>query len=517
MTKYGLPLFSGLILAFCFPGWHLYFLAWAALVPLFYACREATPKEAALRFFLTGWLFHSVLLQWLLANFQWAGGWAFWGHQGVCAIMAAYWALTGLLWVWTRRHLPWFPAALSLGMLWMAMEYAQGRLFTGFGWSGLGYSQGKDSAFLQLAALGGATLLAGILVAFNVLLAEVLYRPRLRVARLATALALVVAVHGAGLVLLQPAVYPESPFRVGLFQSNFPLEMKWDPEYTVEMVRNAVEKSRKLAEHEPVDLFVWPETLIMDEFMTPEILDPVTELARSTGAALFTGSQRIEPETDGFRNSSFLIDANGTVQGYYDKIHLAPFGEYVPFGSYFPIVQKIVPAISDIEPGDTPRLFSVEERTLGPLICFEVVFPEMSETLRRQGADFLVVITNLGWFGASNALDQELELARLRAVETRLPLVHSANTGISGVFDPWGRFTGMNAIVTSYGTFHRLKGDVSPYETKRFRCLGAMPLSEPAERPVPWAPRRVPQAAIVASGILLLAALGAKRREIKNP
>jgi len=185
----------------------------------------------------------------------------------------------------------------------------------------------------------------------------------------------------------------------------------------------------------------------------------------------------------------------------------------VPFGSYFPIIRTIVPAISDIEPGDVARVFPIDERTLGPLICFEVVFPEMSETLRRKGADFLVVITNLGWFGASNALEQELELARLRAVETRLPLVHGANTGISGVFDPWGRFTGMNAIVTSYGTFHWFKGDVKPFETKRYRCLGAMPLSEPAERPVGWAPQRVPQTAILASGILLLVALGAKWRE----
>ncbi|MFO7975787.1 MAG: apolipoprotein N-acyltransferase [Candidatus Hydrogenedentota bacterium] len=517
LEKYGLPLMSGLILAFCFPTWHLYFLAWVALAPLFYACRQATPKEAAKRFFLAGWVFHSVLLQWMLTNFYWAGGWAFWGQQAVCVIMAAYWALTGMLWVWSRRRLLWLPPALSLMVLWMAMEYAQGRLFTGFGWSSLGYSQGKDLAFLQLAALGGTNLLAGILVAFNVLMAETIYSRRLRAARLTIALVILVGVHGGGLLLLSPAAYPPSSFRVGLFQSNFPLEMKWDPEYTVEMVHNAVEKSRKLAEEEPVDLFVWPETLVMGEFMTPEILGAVTELTQSTGTALFTGSQRIDSETSRFRNSSFLVTKKGKIQGHYDKIHLAPFGEYVPFGSYFPIIQTIVPAISDIEPGDTARVFPIEDRALGPLICFEVLFPDMSETLRRKRADFLVVITNLGWFGASNALEQELEQARLRAVETRLPLVHSANTGISGVFDPWGRFMGMNAIVTSYGTLHWLKDDVSPYATKRFRSLGAMPLAKAGKRPVPWAPQRVPQAAVLASGILLLAGLVTKLRTETAP
>jgi apolipoprotein N-acyltransferase len=303
---------------------------------------------------------------------------------------------------------------------------------------------------------------------------------------------------------------------VGVFQSNFPLEMKWDPEYTVEMVRNAAEKSRKLAENESVDLFVWPETLVMDELTVPKIYDEIATLTQTTGAALFTGSQRLAPETGRSRNSSFLVTAEGTVQGYYDKIHLAPFGEYVPFGEYIPFIQTVVPIISDVEPGSDVRVFPLDGRTLGPLICFEVLFSDMSECLRREGADFLVVITNLGWFGASNALEQELEQARLRAVETRLPLVHSANTGISGVFDPWGRFTGMNAMVTSYGTFHRLRGDLSPRDTKRFRILGAMALAEPGPRPVPWRPQRLPQAAVLASVVLLAGALVRRFREKKN-
>lgn len=513
VRRYGPPVLSGVVLALCFPAWHLFFFAWLALVPLLYTCREATPREAAWRFFLAGWVFHSLLLQWLLTNFYWAGGWAFWGHQAVCMIMAAYWALAGALWLWLRRRLPWCPAALSLTLLWMAMEYAQGRLFTGFGWSSLGYSQGKDLAFLQLAAIGGTTLLSGILVAVNVLVTEAFYASRARIARLAAALSLVAAVHGLGFALLAPPTYSTPAFNVGVFQSNFPLEMKWDPEYTVEMVRSAAAKSRLLTENEPVALFVWPETLVMDELTAPGIFEPVEELTRSTGAALFTGSQRTDAETGRSRNSSFLITPEGTVQGYYDKIHLAPFGEYVPFGSYFPFIQKIVPIISDVEPGRDARVFEVEERTLGPLICFEVLFGGMSESLRRMGADFLVVITNLGWFGASNALEQELEQARFRAVETRLPLVHSANTGISGVFDPWGRFSGMNAMVTSYGTFHRLRGDLSPRDTKQFRCLGAFPLAEPGKRPVPWSPQRVPQASVAAVGVLVALALAQRSRK----
>jgi apolipoprotein N-acyltransferase len=514
LKTYGPALVSGILLALSFPAWRLCFLAWIALVPLLYSCRDASPQDAAKRFLLAGWVFHSLLLQWLLTNFFWAGGWAFWGQQALCLFLGAYWAALALLWVWLRRRLPKAPAFLTLPVLWMAMEYGQARLFTGFGWSSLGYSQGGDLPFLQLASVGGASFLAAILTAANALIAETLYAERLRLARLAAAAALIVSAHGAGFVLMAPTTHAEEPLQIGIFQSNFPLSMKWDPEYTVEMVRNAADKSRLLDRNEPIDLFVWPESLIMDELTRPEILELVTTLTRDTGAALFTGSVRFDPQTNRSRNSSYLILPDGKIAGYYDKIHLAPFGEYVPLGSYFPFIQKAVPIISDVEPGEKARVFTVEDRTLGPLICFEVLFADMSATLRELGADFLVVVTNLGWFGAnegSSALGQEIELARMRAVETRLPLVHSANTGISGVFDPYGRFFGMNAMATSSGSFHWLRGDLAIDETMHFRCLGAIPLPEAAPRPVPWSPQTVPLAAVLLSGALTLVGLIASR------
>lgn len=513
----GGPLLSGVLLALCFPTWQLFFLAWVALAPLFYVCRNTTPRPTALRFFVAGWAFHSVVLQWLLTNMYWAGGWAFWGQQAVCLVMAAYWAITGAAWAWLRGRLRWMPQSLLLAVLWATMEYAQNHLLSGFGWSNLAYSQGRDLLLLQLAAIGGTPLIAGLLVASNVLFSELFHAHRLRLARAALALALLIGSHGVGMALLQPAVYASPPFKAGVFQSNFPLEMKWDPEYSLEMVRNAAEKSRLLAEHAPVNLFVWPETLVMDDLTAPGILAPLEELTRSTGAALYTGSQRIDAETGRARNSSFLISPSGAVEGHYDKIHLAPFGEYVPFGSYFPFIQKIVPIISDVEPGRETRVFSLEERTFGPLICFEVLFAEMSEALRRQGADFLVVITNLGWFGASNALEQELEQARLRAIETRLALVHCANTGLSGVFDPWGRFTATNAVVMPSGTFHWLREDPSARDLKQYRCLGTLPVAEPAARPVPWAPQRVPQASVAVSVVFVALAIAPRRRPAPGP
>ncbi|MBN2311461.1 MAG: apolipoprotein N-acyltransferase, partial [Candidatus Hydrogenedentes bacterium] len=394
----------GIALALCYPTWHLFPLAWLALAPFLYRFWRAGPKSCAFAFFLAGLAFHLVLLQWLLANVYWAGGWAVWGYAALSALMAAYWAATGAAWAWIRRRLPWIPPALVLAVLWAAMELVQGWAFSGFGWSALAYSQGGDLAVIQWAAVGGAPLVSALLAGFNALAAQIAVEKGHRIRCIVVAVVLLVVAHGGGALLLDEPDYAAEPLDVGLVQADFPLEMKWDPEYSVEMVRNAAEKSRLLAERHEVGLLVWPESLIMDELDTPGILDEVTGLCRDTGAALFAGSHRSNPATGGPLNSSYLIDRDGAVVDYYDKVHLAPFGEYVPLGDYLPFIQHVVPAIGAIEAGEAQKVLPVAGRRFGPLICFEVLFAPMAERLRQEGADFLIVVTNLGWFGHSNAI-----------------------------------------------------------------------------------------------------------------
>ena len=124
-----------------------------------------------------------------------------------------------------------------------------------------------------------------------------------------------------------------------------------------------------------------------------------------------------------------------------------------------------------------------------------------------MGADCIVVITNLGWFGASGAIPQEFEFARFRAVETRLPVVHCANTGISGVFDPWGRFTLIEGIFDQFGRLRRFREGVSPRVTIMRRAGGVLPVAAPGKRPVPHGPRVVPWLAVAGSALLVLAGL----------
>ncbi len=259
------------------------------------------PREGLKQFYVAGLIFYLVLLQWLMSNVYWAGGWAFWGYVALSAFMASYWSLTGAAWCWMRRRGFWGGGAVGLGVLWMAMEHLQARLFTGFGWGSLGYSQGENLFVLQWAAVGGGILVSGILVVFNglVALAWADAGLRKRLQRGGAAALLLVACHAGGGQLLQEADYVSRPWRVGILQPDFPLEMKWDPEYTVEMVRNTAAKSRALAAHQAVDLFVWPESLVMDVVTAPGIWEDVVSLTRDTRAALFTGAERVNPATAG--------------------------------------------------------------------------------------------------------------------------------------------------------------------------------------------------------------------------
>ena len=478
--SHGPTALGAVTLAFCFPLFHWWPFVWFALVPLLLRAGEATPRAAAGWFLFAGWVFHTVLLQWLMANVMWAGGWAFIGYQLLCLALAVFWAPVGFLWRWGGTRLPATAAAVLLAALWGLLEWIHANLFTGFGWSALGYSQGPDLPFAQLAALGGVSFLSVTIVLVNALFAQAWAGRGQRLRPLALAVGVLLAAHAVGWALLGEARPREDGFRVGIAQSNFPIEMKYDPDYTVDMVRRSAQESAILAANAPVQLMVWPEAVVMDHFESPEVLSPMQELCAGSRLTLYAGSIR-EENGRGY-NSSVLIGADGQIKDHYDKVHLVPFGEYVPFEWLAAILQQVVP--SNAAKGGGHKLLAADSPPFGPMICFEVLYDEIAEELHAKGATFLTVITNLAWFGSSAAVPQELEIARFRAIETRLPLVHAANTGISGVFDPYGRLDHIRAYVRRDNSYHELDPVQFPADyALRQRMIGGFDLPAPAERP----------------------------------
>lgn len=492
LRLYGVSLLAGLLLALSFPAWNLFWLAWLAPGILIWRTWRSRPAEAAAQFFACGFVFHLLLLQWLSSNIFWAGGYALLGYLAICAILALFWAVLGAAWAWIRTRMPVLGGAAGFAVLWLCMEQAQARMFTGFGWSALGYSQTRDAALLQCAALGGVSLISFVLVLVSALLAGATAEKRLRYLRIAGALLVVAAAHIAG-AWLRPGPTPDA-LRVGIIQTGIPQEMKFRGQHDELIADWAAQYSYRLAQQGPMDLMVWPEATVMDAFDREPYLGLMTKLTRDTGAWLFAGVVRAEQGKS--YNSSVLISPEGQVMGHYDKVHLAPFGEYMPFDTILPLLRQITPV--DVDAGADQCVLPMAGHTLGPLICFEVLFSPMALHLRDLGADMLVVVTNLTWFGLSNAASQELAIARLRAVETGLPVIHAANSGISGVIDPSGELRPMH-------------DEYPPEAALGYTCMRTIAVPGPVHRLLPAGPAIFPWLACAAGLIILIAAAAAPR------
>ena len=192
-----------------------------------------------------------------------------------------------------------------------------------------------------------------------------------------------------------------------------------------------------------VDLIIWPESATPFYFQEGgPLASQVSAVAGDTGTELLFGSPAYEIDTSRPRylNSAFMLSAQGEVLGRSDKIHLVPFGEYVPLGRYLPFINKLVVGIGDFSPG-TVNPLPLGPNLVGVLVCFEGIFPELARDYVREGSQLLINITNDAWFGRSSAPAQHLAMTRFRALENRIWVARAANTGISALIAPSGRLT----------------------------------------------------------------------------
>jgi apolipoprotein N-acyltransferase len=261
----------------------------------------------------------------------------------------------------------------------------------------------------------------------------------------AAAAVLILVVPFWGRMHMQPPDMSSS-LRVGLVQPNFSLDVKWSAEYSEHMLETQ-KWLTDVAAVQGAELVVWPESSLYG-YLVEEIAE-FAEIVRSNDIYLLTGSNHYEKphrhdEAEAiYLNSAFLVSPEGKILGRYDKQHLAPFGEYVPLGKMFPFLDKIIPQVADFTPGVIDTLFEVKDRKFAALICFENSFPHFVRSAARRGADFLVQLTNDGWFGRTGQPDQDLAIAVFRAIENGMTLVRGTNTGISCFVDPWGRIKGV--------------------------------------------------------------------------
>ena len=448
---------SGILLALAFPRVNQAWLAWLALVPLLQVM-SVRPFRSG---FMAGLGFFGLVLYWLNIVMTTYGGLAPILSLAAYLMLVAYLALFFGAATWACCRLQEklaLPPMLTLPVLWVSLEFLRSFLFTGFPWATLGYSQQAYLPLIQSADLFGVYGISFLLVFSNALLSRLWDMGRRKQLRElhwigpVLGLLLIAGNYGYGVWRLgQPPAENGKKLQVALIQGNIDQSVKWDPAFqksTVDIYRDL--SLAASAETSP-DLLIWPESATPFYFQESGPLhDEVVAVSRATGRYLLFGSPAFEIANRRYRylNSSFILDPNGDIQGRSDKVHLVPFGEYVPLGRLLPFINKLVAGIGDFSTGMVNPL-PMNGEQIGVLVCFEGIFPELARDYVRQGSDLLVNITNDAWFGKSSAPFQHLAMIRFRAVENRIWVARAANTGISAFIAPTGRITDQTSIFTS--------------------------------------------------------------------
>lgn len=383
-------------------------------------------------------------------------------------IMAVYFGLFGMVAQVAGKRLPPIQTMLCLGLAWTLMELAMATLLSGFPWLTLSAAFVPWPLATQLAAYIGGHGLSGVLA---LIATGVALTPRSRVCAVIS-LATVFLVCGLGRLRMQSYLESTPPRTVVIVQGNIDQGLKWDPAYQQRTVAKYISLSRRALADNP-ELIVWPETAMPFYFQddTP-LRAPVFDFLRATNASLVLGSPAYEAKPTGpltLFNRVYLLTGSDSTLRWYDKEHLVPFGEYMPFADWLPL-QKLVNGVGDFAPGRNEARLAAGDFVLGALICYEAIFAGLAQDRVAQGANLLVNTSNDAWFGETSAPLQHLQLAALRAIEQGRWMVRGTNTGISAFIDPLGRiskagpqFTDVAAVGqvhlrTETTPFHRLYG-----------------------------------------------------------
>jgi apolipoprotein N-acyltransferase len=453
-----LAITSGVMVALSFPNGGLSFLAWIALIPLLTAL-EGTDLRGAFRLgFTCGLVAYAGILYWIniviteYGHLPWAASIPL--YLTLVAWLGLFYGLATL--VARAGEQVGIKSAFSLPVTWVAGDLLRSFLMTGSPWAMLGHSQYRTLPLIQIADICGVFGLTLLIVLANV----VLYRALRAVSgagvpypvkSVMVLLILIIATLFYGFSRLTNGESAlQAPLRIALIQGNIPQDVKWSPAFRDKTIA-IYERLTREAARDGVDLVVWPESAIPFFFQDePQQAERIKNLARELSASLLIGSPAHELRNGQrvFLNSAFMISPTGEVTGRSDKLHLVPFGEYVPLGRFFPFVGKLVVEIGDFSPGKQALPLAAGQTLIGTLICAEAVFPELGRAYVNNGARILANITNDAWFNRSSAPYQHLSIASFRAVETRTPMVRAANTGVTAIVDQNGHINTMTGLFT---------------------------------------------------------------------
>jgi apolipoprotein N-acyltransferase len=450
-SRYAASILSGVLLFTCFPIINWTALVWVACLPLLMALLvERRWGHGYWLGYVAGAVFLSGSCYWFVSVMQGYGNLVPALAVGVLVlfviVFSSFYGAFGLVeTIVARRNVN---AALFLSpFLWVALELARTYLITGFPWNLLGYAV-RPVGLEQIASVTAVYGLSFLAVATSALVAWALLEPSRRGHWMA--LAAWVAVLAAGNWILQPPPPQPEPNVALLVQPNIPLGesamdtwVPWvDPAPLNSLVEDSVEAARESGAAPSVPLLlIWPESSAPFFYgRDPVYRGAIESMAKQadayviSGTVTFAGQGNSQPQ-----NAAVLLAPDGQLLLHYVKIHLVPFGEYVPWWAFPGKVGKITAQVGDFEPGKSVQVAETPEGVIGIFICYEAIFPQLVRKFAADGAGVLVNISDDGWYGDSSAPFQHFEMARFRAIENGRFVLRGTNNGITAIVDPYGR------------------------------------------------------------------------------
>ena len=494
-TAWLLVIVSALLQVVIFPLPGVYILSWFALTPLLVALlrtqtagalevsagarfRPAKLRQGFLLAYVCGIVFYAGTCYWIYDTMRQYGGLSAFMALLVlflfCCYLGLYHGLFGLLVAMLTRAQDHRRALILTPFLWVAVELARTRI-TGFPWNLLGIAQVDNVALCRIASWTGVYGISFEIVLVNVALAAAFLVPRPRRGMMLAAALAAAAVLQAGRLVEAPPAHAEHSAL--LVQQNIPVSADWTPIYfrqTLDSLTSLTAKSVDNASGTKPDLIVWPESPA--PFFTNDVhfREQMSQMARTTSAWLIVGSigsNASHPNAEGeLFNSAALISPSGDWISRYDKVHLVPFGEYLPFPSLFSFAGGLTKEVGQFDRGTSRDPLSTASAKVGVFICYESIFPDDVREFASNGAQLFVNISNDGWYGDSGAYAQHLNQTRMRAIENSRWLLSATDTGVTASIDPWGRVVARlerkerAAVVAPYApasvtTFYTRHGD----------------------------------------------------------
>ncbi len=464
---------SGFLGAAAFPKIEWPFMAWIALIPLLAVLARKGARKRWLAGWIAGTVYYGILLYWIPAVPSHYAGMPMTLSLGVylllILVLGASWALFGLAFAFLHRRRPG-AAFAAAPFLWVGIEYILTHVLTGFPWGLFGLSQYRNLPFIQISAVTGIYGVSFILVLFQGLFVYSMRTSR----RLPFALGLILMalVHIGGFLSMGRVAPSDRSFSAAVVQGNVSSDVYWTQtgaDKIMSLFEDHMALTRR-ASDQGAKLVIWPEFSVplcfsCDDPLYRSFKDVLAQFVEETGTTLVVGSNEASgpPEAKLYFNSSLCLNPGRPVTSY-AKMHLVPFGEYTPYKKILGFVEKVSHAIGELTPGPGPTLHAFRDLKFGTPICYELIFPDLVRRFTKAGANFLVTITNDGWYGRSSAPYQHFANAVFRAVENRRFLLRAATTGISGLVDPYGRILARSEI--GLQTF--LQGTVTPLSVLTF-------------------------------------------------